>query len=198
MLVARNQGQRSGEAQPARFGLTTPPPNDVPEPGRGSSMKLARGLGRSAAGAAAQTWLFPLIVPICWTRHRGRAASEFGGRSFPMRRHSEKKCQIVEGLPLQEDLGPERPLTRGVLMALTRQARAAEYRANASDSAATAASCALERVRELHELAAYRWTQLAELEDRSTVNLARRFGRAARAAATAPTTVPEEAATCTV
>lgn len=76
------------------------------------------------------------------------------------------------------------------------QARAAEYHAKASDAAALAASCALQRVRELHELAAVKWTQLAELEDRNTLNLARRFGRAARSA-TKATTVHKEEATCT-
>ena len=61
-------------------------------------------------------------------------------------------------------------------------ARAAEYHARACDAAARAADCSLQQVRKLHELAASRWTQLAELEDRSTLSLARRFGRAAEAA----------------
>jgi hypothetical protein len=64
-------------------------------------------------------------------------------------------------------------------MTLKSQTRAAEYHAKASDAAALAASSALLRVRELHELAATRWTHLAELEDRRSVSLASRYGRAA-------------------
>ena len=63
-------------------------------------------------------------------------------------------------------------------MTLRSQTRAAEYHAKASEAAALAASSALQRVRELHELAASRWTELAELEDRRTLSLAQRFGRA--------------------
>jgi len=63
------------------------------------------------------------------------------------------------------------------------QTRAAEYHAKAIDAAASAATCSLQQVRQLHELAAAKWTQLAQLEDRNTLSLARRFGRAARSAA---------------
>ena len=80
-------------------------------------------------------------------------------------------------------------------MSLRSQTRAAEYYAKASDAAAVAASCALQQVRELHELAASRWTQLAELEDRRSLSLTRRFGRAARLEAAAPTS--DEQAACT-
>ena len=65
-------------------------------------------------------------------------------------------------------------------MTLKSQTRAAEYHAKASDAAALATSSVLLRVRELHELAASRWTHLAELEDRRSVSLAGRYGRAAR------------------
>ena len=83
-------------------------------------------------------------------------------------------------------------------MLLRSRDRAAEYHANASDAAALAASSGLQRVRELHELAASRWTQLADLEDRRTQSLARRFGRAAQAVATVAPAVPEEEeAACT-
>jgi len=82
-------------------------------------------------------------------------------------------------------------------MLLKSQTRAANYHAKASDAAALAASSELQRVRELHELAASRWAQLADLEDRRTVSLARRFGRAARAAAATTPAVVEEEATCT-
>lgn len=81
-------------------------------------------------------------------------------------------------------------------MAVTSQGRAAEYHAKASDAAALAASSVLQRVRELHELAASRWTQLADLEERRTLSLARRFGRAAEAAAARAAILDEEAA-CT-
>lgn len=64
-------------------------------------------------------------------------------------------------------------------MTIKSETRAAEYHAKARDSAALAASSVLQRVRELHELAASRWLQLAELEDRRTVTLAQRFDRAA-------------------
>lgn len=77
-------------------------------------------------------------------------------------------------------------------MTLRTQTRAAEYHAKASDAAAVAASSVLQRVRELHELAASRWTHLAELEDRRTVSLARRYGRAAQADADAGPAVPNE------
>lgn len=63
-------------------------------------------------------------------------------------------------------------------MTQTSQARADEYHAKASAAAALAASSVLQRVRELHQLAAARWTALAELEDRRTLGLAQRFGRA--------------------
>jgi hypothetical protein len=82
-------------------------------------------------------------------------------------------------------------------MAKTSHSRAAEYQARASDAAALAASSALQRVRELHALAASRWTQLADLEDRRTLSLARRFGRAAEAAAAVPPAVLDEGAACT-
>ena len=82
-------------------------------------------------------------------------------------------------------------------MLVRSQARAAEYHAKASDSAALAASSALQRVRELHELAASRWTQLAELEDRRTVSLARRYARAATGAPKPAAVVDEEDAACT-
>jgi len=79
--------------------------------------------------------------------------------------------------------------------ALRSQVRAAEYHAKASEAAALAAASPLQRVRELHELAASRWTQLAEFEDRRTLGLARRFGRAAQTgAAKAPAVLDEEAA----
>ncbi len=82
-------------------------------------------------------------------------------------------------------------------MILKSQTRAAEYHAHASDAAALAASSNLQRVRELHALAASRWAQLAELEDRRSLSLARRFGRAAQAAAAlAPADLDEEVA-CT-
>ena len=64
-------------------------------------------------------------------------------------------------------------------MTLKSQTRAAEYHAKASEAAALATSSVLLRVRELHELAACRWTHLAELEDRRSVSLAGRYGRAA-------------------
>jgi hypothetical protein len=72
--------------------------------------------------------------------------------------------------------------------ALRSQVRAAEYHAKASEAAARAAASPLQRVRELHELAACRWRQLAEFEDRRTLGLARRFehpaqGKAAKALA---------------
>jgi hypothetical protein len=79
-------------------------------------------------------------------------------------------------------------------MTLKSQTRAAEYHAKASDAAAVAASSALQRVRELHELAASRWTHLAELEDRRTVSLAGRYGRAAKSAGSAATVLDAEAA----
>jgi hypothetical protein len=86
---------------------------------------------------------------------------------------------------------------RGTLaMLLKSQTRAAEYHAKASDAAARAASSDLQRVRELHALAASRWAQLADLEDRRTLSLARRFDRAARAGAASTPAVVEEAA-CT-
>jgi len=78
--------------------------------------------------------------------------------------------------------------------ALRSQVRAAEYHAKASEAAALAAASPLQRVRELHELAAYRWTQLAEFEDRRTLGLARRFERPAQGkAAKAPVVLAEEA-----
>ena len=80
-------------------------------------------------------------------------------------------------------------------MTLKSQTRAAEYHAKASEAAALAAASVLQRVRELHELAAARWTRLAELEDSRALSLARRFGKAAlAAAATAPDTLDEETA----
>jgi hypothetical protein len=79
-------------------------------------------------------------------------------------------------------------------MLLRSQAKAAEYHAKASDAAALAAASVLQRVRELHELAAYKWTQLAESEDRRTVFLARRDGRAAEAAAMTPAVLEDETA----
>jgi hypothetical protein len=82
-------------------------------------------------------------------------------------------------------------------MLLRSQTRAAEYHARASDAAARAASSALQRVRELHELAASRWTQLADLEDRRTLSLGRRFGRAAQAAAAVTSTVLDDEAALT-
>lgn len=78
------------------------------------------------------------------------------------------------------------------------QARASECRAKAIEAAALASSSSLRQVRKLHELSAAKWTQLAELEDRNALNLARRFGRAARVAAIRAPTLPEEDATCTV
>ena len=77
-------------------------------------------------------------------------------------------------------------------MTLRTETRAAEYHAKASDAAALAASSVLQRVRELHELAASRWTQLAELEDRRTVSLARRYGRAAQDDAGAAAALADE------
>ena len=82
-------------------------------------------------------------------------------------------------------------------MLLRSRDRAAEYHANASGAAALAASSPLQRVRELHELAASRWTLLADLEDRRTLSLARRFGRAAQEAATLAAAVTEEEPACT-
>jgi hypothetical protein len=80
-------------------------------------------------------------------------------------------------------------------MTMKSETRAAEYHAKAHDSAALAASSVLQRVRELHELAASRWTQLAELEDRRTVILAQRFDRAALAeAGGGPVVLEDEAA----
>jgi hypothetical protein len=79
-------------------------------------------------------------------------------------------------------------------MTLKSQTRAAEYHAKASDAAALATSSVLLRVRELHELAASRWTHLAELEDRRTVSLADRYGRAAKPAGATATVLDAEAA----
>ncbi len=80
-------------------------------------------------------------------------------------------------------------------MTMKSETRAAEYHAKARDAAGLAASSVLHRVRELHELAASRWTQLAELEDRRTVILAQRFDRAAQAgAAVVATELGEETA----
>lgn len=78
-------------------------------------------------------------------------------------------------------------------MTMKSETRAAEYHAKARDAAALATSSVLQRVRELHELAASRWTQLAELEDRRTVILAQRFDRAAQAKAGAEFSVLDEA-----
>ncbi len=80
-------------------------------------------------------------------------------------------------------------------MTLKSQTRAAEYHAKASDAAALATSSVLLRVRELHELAASRWTHLAELEDRRSVSLADRYGRAALLEGATPVILDEESTT---
>jgi hypothetical protein len=82
-------------------------------------------------------------------------------------------------------------------MAMKSETRAAEYHAKARDAAALAASSVLHRVRELHELAASRWAQLADLEDRRALNLAQRFDRAAQAEPGADSAVLDEEAAST-
>ena len=65
--------------------------------------------------------------------------------------------------------------------------RAADFRARARDALDQAQGSALQQVRERHELAASTWIELARSEDRRTLNLSRRFGRAAQAGFVAPT-----------
>ena len=55
-------------------------------------------------------------------------------------------------------------------MTLKSDLRAEEYRAQALAAATAAEGCALERVREQHRLAAARWTELAEGEERRARN----------------------------
>jgi hypothetical protein len=57
--------------------------------------------------------------------------------------------------------------------------RAADYRALANDASARARVSVLQRVREQHEVAASTWRELADSEDRRTLSLSRRYGRAA-------------------
>jgi len=57
--------------------------------------------------------------------------------------------------------------------------RAADYRALARDASARARASVLQRVREQHEAAASTWRELAKSEDRRTLSLSRRYGRAA-------------------
>lgn len=58
--------------------------------------------------------------------------------------------------------------------------KALEYRARAQDAAAAAQASRLERAREQHEIAAARWTELAEAEEGRAVR------DRARVAATEP------------
>ena len=44
--------------------------------------------------------------------------------------------------------------------------KALEFRARARDASAAAGACALDRAREQHELAALRWIELAEAEEK--------------------------------
>jgi hypothetical protein len=64
--------------------------------------------------------------------------------------------------------------------------RAADYRSRAQNAFAQAQASALQQVRERHELAAATWIELARSEDRRTLNLNRRFGRAAQPGFIAP------------
>ncbi len=48
---------------------------------------------------------------------------------------------------------------------LKSEERALEYRARATAASAAAAGCVLDRARELHEMAAARWTTLAQNEE---------------------------------
>lgn len=52
-----------------------------------------------------------------------------------------------------------------MIAALRRQVKAAEYRDRASDASALAVASMLAHVREKHETAAARWTQLAALNE---------------------------------
>lgn len=61
--------------------------------------------------------------------------------------------------------------------------KAQEYRARAQDAAAAAKACGLDRAREQHELAAAKWTELAEAEEgRAISNRARSHAEDAGAA----------------
>jgi hypothetical protein len=66
------------------------------------------------------------------------------------------------------------------------QIRASDYRSKARDAWALAEASVLQRVRERHELAASAWTELAKSEERRTLRLARRFGRALALSSGAP------------
>lgn len=59
--------------------------------------------------------------------------------------------------------------------------KAMEYRARADEASAAAKSSVLERTREQHELAALRWTELAEAEESRAIS-----NRTRLAAAVAP------------
>jgi hypothetical protein len=80
-------------------------------------------------------------------------------------------------------LDPDRPEAVGHPPAavLRSEVRAIEYRSKARDASARARASVLERVRERHVQAASMWTELADAEDRRTLNLRKRFGRAAHA-----------------
>jgi hypothetical protein len=65
--------------------------------------------------------------------------------------------------------------------------KAVEYRVRAEAATAAAGTCDLERARQQHELAAARWTELAEAEERRALEVRARLDSApARRAAPTP------------
>jgi hypothetical protein len=61
--------------------------------------------------------------------------------------------------------------------------KALEYRTRAEEAAAAAKDCVLDRTREQHELAAQRWSELAEAEESRALSNRTRLAEAAAVAA---------------